>query len=112
MRGSARLHWLGPVKVFILCPCTICRFGARGIRLALGYVCATSIVKLETFDRHWPPGMRSQFATPPAQWLQCDAKGQPLPSWYGGDYRPACMNNPDWRRYQEFIVRLQFDVRG
>ena len=82
---------------------------ARGIRLALGYVCATSIVKLDTFDRHWTPELRSRFATPPAQWLQCDANGQPLPSWYGGDYRPACMNNPDWRRYQEFIVRLQLE---
>ena len=83
---------------------------ARGIRLALGYVCATSIVKLETFDRHWTPELRSRFATPPAQWLQCDAKGQPLSSWYGGDYRPACMNNPDWRRYEEFIVRLQLEA--
>ena len=82
---------------------------ARGIRLALGDVCATSIVKLETFDRHWIPELRSRFTTPPAQWLQCDAKGQPLPSWYGGDYRPACMNNPDWRRYEEFIVRLQLE---
>ena len=82
---------------------------ARGIRLAIGYVCATSIVKLKTFDRHWSPELRSQFSTPPAQWLQCDAKGEPLPSWYGGDYRPACMNNPDWRRYEEFIVRLQLE---
>ena len=82
---------------------------ARGIRLALGYVCATSIVKLETFNRNWPRELRSQLATPPAQWLQCDAKGEPLPSWYGGDYRPACMNNPDWRHYQEFIVRLQIE---
>lgn len=53
---------------------------ARGIRLALGYVCATSIVKLEAFDRHWSPELRSHFATPPAQWLQCDATGQPIPS--------------------------------
>jgi hypothetical protein len=82
---------------------------ARGIRLALGYVCATSIVKLESFDRNWAPELRSRFATPPAQWLQRDAKGQPLPSWYGGDYRPACMNNPEWRLYQEFIVRLQIE---
>ena len=82
---------------------------ARGIRLALGYVCATSIVKIETFDRHWPAALRAQLATPPAQWLQCDAQGRPLPSWYGGDYRPACMNNPDWRRYQEYIVRLQIE---
>ena len=34
---------------------------ARGIRLALGYVCATSIVKLDTFDRHWTPELRSRF---------------------------------------------------
>src|SRR5271165_5924895 len=36
---------------------------AEGIRLALGYVCATSIVKLQTFDRHWTPELRSRFST-------------------------------------------------
>src|SRR5438876_7950541 len=33
----------------------------RGIRLAIGYVCATSIVKLESFDRNWPAEFRAQF---------------------------------------------------
>src|ERR1043165_5860060 len=62
----------------------------NGIRLAIGYVCATSIVKLETFDRNWSKDFRAQFTTPPARWLQQDKDGHPLPSWYGGDYRPAC----------------------
>src|SRR6267378_3750819 len=31
----------------------------KGIRLAIGYVCATSIVKLDTFDKHWPAELRS-----------------------------------------------------
>src|SRR5437762_4640478 len=31
-----------------------------GIRLAIGYVCATSIVKLENFDRNWPEALRQE----------------------------------------------------
>src|SRR5262245_20707245 len=27
---------------------------ASGIRLAIGYICATSIVKVKDFDRNWP----------------------------------------------------------
>jgi len=83
---------------------------ARGIRLAIGYVCVTSIVKLDEFDRHWTPQFRAQFATPPGEWLQQDRDGKPLASWYGGDYRPACMNNPDWRAYEKSIVKLQLDA--
>jgi len=82
---------------------------AEGIRLAIGYVCATSIVKLDTFDRNWTDEFRGQFTTPPAKWLQVGRDGKPLPSWYGGDYRPACMNNPDWRRYEKSVVRLQIE---
>lgn len=82
----------------------------RGIRLAIGYVCATSIVKLDQFDRNWTPEFRARFKTPPAQWLQRDRDGKPLASWYGGDYRPACMNNPDWRTYEKEIVRLQLEA--
>jgi hypothetical protein len=78
-----------------------------GIRLAIGYVCATSIVKLDTFDRHWPESLRQQFHSPPAEWRQLDRNGKPLKSWYGGDYEPACMNNPDWRSYEKFMVRQQ-----
>jgi hypothetical protein len=85
------------------------RAKAGGIRLAFGYVCATSIVKLESFDKHWTGEFRAQFSSPPAKWLQLDREGKPLPSWYGGDYRPACMNNPDWRAYQKFIVRHQLE---
>jgi hypothetical protein len=75
-----------------------------GIELSLGYLCATSIVKLDTFDKNWPDDFRARFKTPPAEWRQQDQNGQPLASWYGGDYNPACMNNPDWRVYEEFLV--------
>lgn len=85
------------------------RAKANGIQLALGYVCATSIVKLETFDKHWSNEFRAQFATPPAEWLQQDRDGRPLPSWSGGDYRPACMNNPDWRAYEKSVLRFQIE---
>jgi pimeloyl-ACP methyl ester carboxylesterase len=82
----------------------------HGIRLAIGYVCATSIVKLETFDRNWTEAFRRQFFSPPGDWLQRDREGRPLPSWYGGDYRPACMNHPDWRAYEKFIVRQTLEA--
>jgi hypothetical protein len=82
---------------------------AKGVRLAIGYVCATSIVKLETFDRNWPPDLRAQFHSPPSAWRQQARNGSVLPSWYGGDYQPACMNNPDWRAYERFIIRQQLD---
>ena len=81
-----------------------------GIRLAIGYVCATSIVKLDAFDKNWPPEFRSRFHQPPSAWRQQDRKGNPLPSWYGGDYQPACMNNPDWRTYERFMVRQQLEA--
>lgn len=78
-----------------------------GILTVLGYLCATSIVGLDTFDAHWTPELRAECGTAPASWLQQDANGDPLPSWYGGDYRPACMNNPGWLAYQRFMVRAQ-----
>jgi hypothetical protein len=82
----------------------------EGIRLVIGYVCATSIVGLDRFDRNWPAEFRAKFSTAPASWLQQDANGHPLPSWYGGEYRPACMNNPDWRTYEKHVVRLQLEA--
>jgi hypothetical protein len=85
---------------------------SRGIRLVIGYVCATSIVKLDTFDMNWPEDLRAQFKTPPKQWLQEDKDGKPLPSWYGGDYNPACMNNPDWRTYEKYMVRKELETGG
>jgi hypothetical protein len=81
-----------------------------GIHLAIGYICATSIVGLEAFDKHWSPSFRAQFKTPPSEWRQQDREGKPLASWYGGDYQPACMNNPDWRTYEKFIVRQQIET--
>lgn len=80
----------------------------KGIRLAIGYVCATSIVNLPEFDKNWSKELRSQFSSPPKQWLQLDRNGNPLPSWYGRPYAPACMNNPDWRAYEKHIVEMQF----
>ena len=79
----------------------------HGIRVILGYLCATSIVKLDSFDANWSAEFRNQFKTPPAEWRQQGRDGKPLPSWYGGDYQPACMNYPDWRAYEKFMVRQQ-----
>lgn len=81
-----------------------------GIPVVIGYLCATSIVGLEGFDKHWTPEFRAKFPTPAAQWLQVDAEGQSLPSWYGGEYRPACMNNPVWRAYQKELIRFQLET--
>lgn len=86
------------------------RAKANDIRLVLGYLCSTSIVRLNTFDQNWSSEFRAQFKTPPAQWRQQDKDGKPLPSWYGGDYQPACMNNPDWRTYEKFMVRQQLET--
>ncbi len=82
----------------------------RGIERAIGYVCATSIVKLATFDKNWSDAFRGQFKTPPTEWRQQDRQGNALASWYGGDYAPACMNNPDWRTYEKAIVRYQLET--
>jgi hypothetical protein len=82
----------------------------NGIQIIIGYVCATSLVKLDTFDKNWPQRFRQQFSSPPKHWLQVDIDGKPLPSWYGGDYQPACMNNPDWQKYEKAIVRMQLDA--
>ena len=81
-----------------------------GIELSLGYLCATSIVKVDTFDKNWSDEFRARFKTPPVEWRQQDQNGQPLASWYGGDYNPACMNNPDWRAYEEFLVRQSLET--
>jgi hypothetical protein len=81
-----------------------------GIHIAIGYVCATSIVDLPHFDQNWPAEFRAQFSSPAAQWLQKDAHGNALPSWYGGKYSPACMNNPDWRKYEKAVVRMQLEA--
>ncbi|MEO6436217.1 MAG: hypothetical protein ABIP55_10735, partial [Tepidisphaeraceae bacterium] len=82
----------------------------RGVKLSLAYVCSTSIVKLDTFDKNWTNEFRAQFTTPPATWLQQDREGKPLPSWYGGNYLPACKNNPDWRTYEKFMVKTQLEL--
>ena len=65
--------------------------------------------QLDRFDRNWTAEFRAQFSSPPADWLQQDQSGKALASWYGGDYRPACMNNPDWRVYEKAIVREQLE---
>jgi len=83
---------------------------AAGVRLIIGYACATSIVKLDTFDKNWSAEFRAQFGTPPAEWRQQGRDGKPLRSWYGGYYEPACMNNSDWRCYERFIVRQQLET--
>ena len=82
---------------------------SRGIGLVIGYLCATSIVDLKHFDAHWEPSFRARFKTPPSAWRQQDRNGRPLPSWYGGAYEPACMNNPDWRTYERYMIQQQLD---
>jgi len=82
----------------------------KGVRLALGYLCATSIVKLDAFDKNWGKEFREKCKSPPSAWRQVDRQGHALPSWYGGDYQPACMNHPDWRTYQLFMVRQQLET--
>src|SRR5205085_3587717 len=82
----------------------------NGIHLALGYICATSIVKLDHFDCYWTPKFKQQFHSSPAEWRQQDRHGKPLRSWYGGDYEAACMNHPDWRAYERYIVRQQLEA--
>ncbi|HUW59755.1 MAG TPA: prolyl oligopeptidase family serine peptidase [Candidatus Bathyarchaeia archaeon] len=82
---------------------------STGIKTCLGYLCATSIVGLDTFDKNWRPEFRAKFSSPPAEWLQQGRDGQALKSWYGGDYNPACMNNPDWRKYQREMIKLQVE---
>jgi len=79
----------------------------KGIELSIGYLCATSIVKLSEFDKNWSAEFRAQFTTQPVEWRQQDRQGRPLASWYGGDYTPACMNNPNWRAYERAMVREQ-----
>jgi hypothetical protein len=46
------------------------RAKGAGIRVDIGYLCATSIVKLETFDANWTAEFRGRFKTAPATWLQ------------------------------------------
>jgi len=81
-----------------------------GIPVVLGYLCSTSIVGLETFDQNWQPELKQQFSSPPNSWLQQNVKGESLPSWYGGDYRPACMNHPDWKKYQKYMVKTSLEI--
>jgi acetyl esterase/lipase len=83
---------------------------SHGIRLVIGYLCATSIVDLPNFDAHWDRSFRARFHTPPSHWRQQDSGGRPLPSWYGGAYRPACMNNPDWRTYERYMIQQQLEA--
>lgn len=82
----------------------------QGVEIAIGYICATSIVGLETFDKNWTSEFRARFKSAPAEWRQQDRNGRPLPSWYGGAYHPACMNNPDWRAYERFLVRTHLEA--
>ena len=56
------------------------------------------------------PTFRDQFDTPPANWRQQGRDGKPLASWYGGEYAPACMNNPNWRAYERAMVREQLET--
>jgi hypothetical protein len=112
--GQAGYQGLPPESEFEKLQRTVRDYNQRakqgGIERAIGYVCATSIVKLATFDKNWGNAFRRQFKTSPSEWRQQDRQGNALASWYGGDYAPACMNNPDWRRYEKAIVRYQLET--
>jgi hypothetical protein len=80
---------------------------ARGARIVLSYLCATSIVNVETFAANWDdyfPDRPAGFS--PGQMLQQDIRGNTLSSWYGGRYAPADMWNPHWRAYTRRTIAL------
>jgi hypothetical protein len=112
--GDAGYHGPPPEKEFAALRKSVGEYSRRakelGIELNIGYLCATSIIKLDTFDKNWTDEFRAQFKTRPADWRQQDRHGKPLPSWYGGDYNPACMSNPDWRAYQHAMIRYQLEA--
>jgi hypothetical protein len=112
--GEAGYHGLPPQNEFATLRKNVGEYSRRakqlGIELNIGYLCATSIIKLETFGKNWTDEFRAQFKTRPAEWRQQDRQGKPLPSWYGGDYNPACMSNPDWRAYQHAMIRYQLEA--
>ena len=112
--GEAGYHGLPSQQDFQALRENVAAYNRRakehGIELAIGYLCATSIIKLDTFDKNWTDEFRGQFKTQPAEWRQQDRHGKPLPSWYGGDYTPACMSNPDWRAYERAMVRYQLET--
>src|SRR4051812_42130112 len=111
--GEAGYHGLPPKKDFEALCANVTAYSRHaksiGIELPIGYLCATSIIKLDTFDKNWSPEFRSQFSTKPGEWRQQDRNSKPLASWYGGDYQPACMNNPDWRAYERAMVRYTLE---
>jgi hypothetical protein len=112
--GEAGYHGLPPKKDFEALCANVTAYSRHaksiGIELPIGYLCATSIIKLDTFDKNWSPEFRSQFSTKPGEWRQQDRNSKPLASWYGGDYQPACMNNPDWRAYERAMVRYTLET--
>jgi hypothetical protein len=112
--GEAGYHGLPPMKAFAALRKSVGEYSRKakelGIELNIGYLCATSIIKLDTFDKNWTDEFRAQFKTRPAEWRQQDRHGKPLASWYGGDYNPACMSNPDWRNYQHSMIRYQLEA--
>jgi hypothetical protein len=112
--GEAGYQGLPPEKEFATLRKNVSEYSHRakelGIELNIGYLCATSIVKLDAFDKNWTAEFRAQFKTRPAEWRQQDRQGKPLASWYGGDYNPACMSNPDWRAYEHAMIRYQLEA--
>jgi hypothetical protein len=83
---------------------------ARGVGIVLSYLCATSIVNIQTFAANWNdyfPDRPADFT--PDKMLQQDIQGNNLPSWYGGAYRPADMWNPYWRQYTKLCVKLALE---
>jgi hypothetical protein len=81
-----------------------------GVGIVLSYLCATSIVGVDTFATNWSdyfPARRAGFK--PELMLQQDINGQNLPSWYGTNYAPADMWNPFWREYTKLTIKMAAD---
>lgn len=81
-----------------------------GIRLIFGRVNATSLPNLNDFNSEWSPEFRAFFRGAPPAWRQQNILGQRLSPGSSAQDGQACMNNPDWRTYERFVVRVQLET--
>ena len=81
-----------------------------GIKFIFGRVNATSLPNPADFSSEWSPEFRALFLSTPTTWRQQNILGQPLSSPGDRQDGQACMNNPDWRAYERFVVRAQLET--
>jgi hypothetical protein len=67
---------------------------ASGIKLALAYVCSTSIVRLETFDKNWSKEFRAQFVTPTGPMAATGSRRQTATLMVRGQLSPGMHEQP------------------